>query len=635
MKKALYLALFTIALFALSCSSGTRSTTTAKNYKANTKADDPSARPTASDGAPGVAVGEKSSSVTAKKVPAGSAAKAKEVGVTTTPTTYDWTPSNAESGYNGVGSAGTNGAAGAEGPTGPTDTPAPVLTKSELSHLEVDKKPEAVKNALEVAALKNNEAKMPKAGQITAAEWNDLHNWQDWNELIEKPAFKNVKDSWDIQLRQRYSVFVTNNQDLPVVDAQVALLNGKGNIIWEARTDNAGKVELWNGIGKAVAGVGSEAQVKYDGQTFRIKKLKSIEDGVNNLQIPVDCKTPSVAEIMFVVDATGSMGDEINFLKAELGDVITRVQNLNEDLNVRLGSVFYRDQADKYITRASALSSDISQTTQFIQNQTAGGGGDYPEAVDQGLELALNQDWSEEAVSRIVFLLLDAPPHDDEASKERMREMYTLAAQKGIKIVPVSASGINRPTEFLLKFASIITNGTYVFITDDSGIGNPHLTPVVSDFQVEFLNDALVRIIESYTRQNSCAELEILADVDDEVNEESDESQTVESDSDIDEELIDQQIIDEDQTSWLDEIILFPNPANTYVNVKTPRELDRVDVVGASGIVLITETNVGAGTTRIDLEPLVDGFYFLQCYSGSTIETKKLVKKRSKVLSFK
>jgi hypothetical protein len=43
------------------------------------------------------------------------------------------------------------------------------------------------------------------------------------------------------------------------------------------------------------------------------------------------------------------------------------------------------------------------------------------------------------------------------------------------------------------------TNGTYVFITDDSGIGNSHLEPSVGEFQVEFLNDLMVRLINKYS----------------------------------------------------------------------------------------------------------------------------------------
>jgi hypothetical protein len=49
-----------------------------------------------------------------------------------------------------------------------------------------------------------------------------------------------------------------------------------------------------------------------------------------------------------------------------------------------------------------------------------------------------------------------------------------------------------------MRFFSITTNGTYVFITNHSGVGNSHLEPSVGEYQVEFLNDLMVRLINKY-----------------------------------------------------------------------------------------------------------------------------------------
>jgi hypothetical protein len=50
-----------------------------------------------------------------------------------------------------------------------------------------------------------------------------------------------------------------------------------------------------------------------------------------------------------------------------------------------------------------------------------------------------------------------------------------------------------------MRFMAIYTNGTYVFITDDSGIGNAHLEPSVGEYQVEKLSDLMIRLIKKYT----------------------------------------------------------------------------------------------------------------------------------------
>jgi len=116
------------------------------------------------------------------------------------------------------------------------------------------------------------------------------------------------------------------------------------------------------------------------------------------------------------------MGDEIKYLQEELKDVISNTLSANNGLNIRLGSVFYRDSTDQYLTRTQPLSADAQKTINFIADQSAQGGGDYPEAVDAALEDALAQDWSEDAIARIVFLLLDAPPHKDNGTLQRLKE---------------------------------------------------------------------------------------------------------------------------------------------------------------------------------------------------------------------
>jgi hypothetical protein len=119
--------------------------------------------------------------------------------------------------------------------------------------------------------------------------------------------------------------------------------------------------------------------------------------------------------------------------------------------------------------------------------------------VHTALKKAINDlQWSTTATSRIIFLVLDAPPHYDTQVVSEIQSQVMLAALKGIKIIPVVASGIDKETEFLMRFISIATNGTYVFITNDSGIGNEHLEPTVGEYEVERLNDLITRLINKY-----------------------------------------------------------------------------------------------------------------------------------------
>ena len=132
-------------------------------------------------------------------------------------------------------------------------------------------------------------------------------------------------------------------------------------------------------------------------------------------------------------------------------------------------------------------------------NDPLAGGGDFPEAVHSALDKAVNElQWSTNAKTRILFLVLDAPPHHDNSVISNIQISLLKTAEKGIKIIPITASGIDKETEFLMRFLAMTTNGTYVFITNDSGIGNSHLQASVGEYQVEFLNNLMVRLINKY-----------------------------------------------------------------------------------------------------------------------------------------
>ena len=129
------------------------------------------------------------------------------------------------------------------------------------------------------------------------------------------------------------------------------------------------------------------------------------------------CEHSDDVDVVFVFDATGSMGDELRYLQAEMKDVIARAKDATGGLNIRTGAVVYRDHGDEYLTRISRLTTDIKTTQSFIDKQEANGGGDYPEAVPEALMAALNSaGWNAEARARIAFLILDAPCHQDSAT---------------------------------------------------------------------------------------------------------------------------------------------------------------------------------------------------------------------------
>lgn len=334
-------------------------------------------------------------------------------------------------------------------------------------------------------------------GVITAGEWNDLDHWDFWNKIINDTTFSPAKAHWGFNPSNRFGFIIKDQSGTPVEDCYIAIKNSTGTL-WESRTDNFGKAELWPGLFGENKNP-SEVIVNYNNQTFNFSSIHEISQGPNQITLPLSGSDQQQIDIMFVVDATGSMGDELEYLKVELNDVLNRASQ-NMGASVRSASVFYRDEGDAYVTRVSPFTSDIETTVNFVKAQSAEGGGDWPEAVHSALADALQQQaWSANAKARLLFLLLDAPPHDTESVKTEIKQYSKLAAKKGIKIIPVTASGIDKTTEFLMRFLSVSTNGSYVFITNDSGIGNDHLQATVGEYEVEFLNDLMVRLIKKYS----------------------------------------------------------------------------------------------------------------------------------------
>jgi hypothetical protein len=98
----------------------------------------------------------------------------------------------------------------------------------------------------------------------------------------------------------------------------------------------------------------------------------------------------------------------------------------------------------------------------------------------------------------LIFHVCDAPPHDIPEDRIRYFNAINNSAEKGIRIIPVASSGIDKATEYLLRQEALITNGTYIFLTDDSGIGGDHIEPTIGAHVVEYLNACMVRVINEY-----------------------------------------------------------------------------------------------------------------------------------------
>ena len=457
------------------------------------------------------------------------------------------------------------------------------------------------KSARSIAIYESTVSSM-KSGTLTAGEIHDFSKWKLWEDIAEN-ELKKYQDSWKISLKHRYSVQVMNKIGVPIVDGEVKILNEKKEVLWASRTDNTGKAELWLNIFNEDTNLEEtfQAEVVYNGNKHKIKKLKTFENGINTLKINTECNVPSEVDVMFVVDATSSMGDEISYLQIELENVIQRMQTENNDLNINLGSVFYRDHSDEYLTRKSDFSDNIDQTLEFIKTQNPSGGGDYPEAVEAGLDIAINTlQWSENAVARLLFLVLDAPPHGDSTVLAKLEQLMMEASKKGIRIIPVTASGVNKSTEYLMRSLALATNGTYTFLTDHSGIGNSHIEPTTDSYDVEKFNDLLIRLYKQYTVTPPCEGDFVYEEEEDKEPKEDNEEEKI-------------------------SLKYYPNPTTGNLTIELKEELEEIFITDASGKIIQRHTNLQAGKTAIDLSQFPSGMYFLKYIKGEQSGVERIV----------
>ena len=343
-----------------------------------------------------------------------------------------------------------------------------------------------------------------QAGVLTAGEWNDLGHWDFWSNLMESQEYGGMAEFWGVYTPRRVAVRVADAAGRRLAAVRITLEQNQ-KTVWTTLTDNLGEADLWIDPFHAQAGA-DNLVVTIDGKPqaaapkVSVWNVQQAEADVNFYIIDKAKEPAKTADIAFIVDATGSMGDEIDFLKKDLVNILDRVKGGQGDIALRTGTVFYRDEGDDYLTKFSAFTDDYRETIRYIAMQHAGGGGDMPEAVHTALEAGLqNLAWNSSARARIAFLVLDAPAHQDhQGVVQSLQASMRQYAQYGIKLIPVFCSSPSKECEFMCRFFAILTGGTYVFLTDDSGVGGDHIEASVGDFQVEPLNDLLVRLIAKY-----------------------------------------------------------------------------------------------------------------------------------------
>ena len=115
-------------------------------------------------------------------------------------------------------------------------------------------------------------------------------------------------------------------------------------------------------------------------------------------------------QVCFICDCTASMGSYIQRAKETIFRMIVDLKDMNPRAVIEIGFVAYLDHCDNWITDTMKFTTSEQNINRFVDELSAQGGGDYPEAVADGLYAARHMLWKPDA-AKILIHILDAPPH--------------------------------------------------------------------------------------------------------------------------------------------------------------------------------------------------------------------------------
>lgn len=328
------------------------------------------------------------------------------------------------------------------------------------------------------------QAAQPQSGLLTAGDHDDLLNPRGYARYASGFLQSAGRDLPFVDTRTRHVVRVLGAGGRPVPFADVTV-SRKGDAL-RLTTTADGTASYYPTFDR----IGDQATV-----TVRTGAQKASRTaGGRETVITMPGQAPSVGalDVAIVLDTTGSMGDEIEFLRAEIVSIVQRVKRDAGNVDMRIGLIAYRDEGDAYVVKPLGMTNDAGAMRQLIGRLDADGGGDTPEAMDQALQAATRLQWRPDA-AKAVLLVADAPPHDDDIAAA-MTAAQTLRS-RGVQIVPVAASGVDDTAQYVMRTMAALTQGRYVFLTDDSGVGDAHAEPDVACYAVTRLNGLIARIL--------------------------------------------------------------------------------------------------------------------------------------------
>lgn len=299
----------------------------------------------------------------------------------------------------------------------------------------------------------------PQLSGVKAGEWDDNANLRDFRVYLKTQTHVGFAP---IDLRSRRFLVVKDDAGKPVPNCAVTV-RGAGRSV-TLRTQSSGRALLFpyaEGLG--VPRLTATAECAGSKVSAQFSGTAEVDDAAVTLTLDHPRQLPEArtVDVVFVLDTTGSMSEEIDAMKKTVEQVASTLGA--RQLTVRFGLVEYKDHGDEYVTRLHPMTRDVAGFVQRVSAVRASGGGDTPEDVNEGLRVALSRmAWSSDSVARLAFLIGDAPPHLDYQGS--YLDGARSANRAGTQVFTVAASGMDAAGQAVWRQVAQYTGGTNLFV---------------------------------------------------------------------------------------------------------------------------------------------------------------------------
>jgi hypothetical protein len=317
---------------------------------------------------------------------------------------------------------------------------------------------------------------------IAAGEWDDNANYREFLSYLATEADQAGLPIHKVDLTDRRFLVVRDVAGKPVPRCRVTVADADQHQTTLTTTASGRAILCPHAEG--LGGRSLSAVAACPGAAAGASRAFALDepDGAVDLRLAVGRELPASrpVDVAFILDTTGSMGEEIDAVRSTIGKVARELGRQNWE--VRLGLVEYKDRGDVFVTKVHAFTS-ASSADRFLADLahvTASGGGDTPESVNEGLHVGLTSlDWRSDAVARFAFLIGDAPPHLDYHNDADYAVEMKRAAHEGIQVFTVAASGMDVLGQAVFRQVAEYTGATNLFVLrggagpQSTGAGDP------------------------------------------------------------------------------------------------------------------------------------------------------------------